>query len=48
MEIKHLTEMLVLGEDFKIWCFIFHDLATSQGRDADLHPSIVRGSTLDP
>ena len=44
MEIKHLTGYL--EKAFKIGCFRFHNLAAFEVQDADLHPSILRGSKI--
>jgi hypothetical protein len=44
MEIKHLTGCL--EKAFKIGCFRFHNLATFEDQDVDLHPLILRGSKI--
>jgi hypothetical protein len=44
MEIKHLIGCL--EKALKIGCFRFYNLAAFEDRDADLHPSILRGSKI--
>jgi hypothetical protein len=41
--IKNLTERCSF---FKIGCFRFHNLCTSEDRDADLHPSTLGGGKI--